>query len=97
MDNETMQKDSSGQWSIQTLGWLMVASWFCASLLSQTMYIVDYGVPYGPEVLLERLGNWYWIIAIVELAIWALVGILVYARVKKVKSLSSSEYIVPAR
>lgn len=97
MQTEEIQTDASGQWSVQTLGWLMVASWFCASLLSQSLYIAFNGIPYGPEVLIAKMGNLYWVIAAIEVIIWMLVGILVYARVKKVNSDSPLDHVAPAR
>ena len=97
MQSKKMQMDSNGQWSMQTLGWMMVASWFCASLLSQAMYMAIYGLPYGPEVLIAKMGIYYWIIAGIEVVVWALVATLIYLKMRKVKSIATTEHIAPAR
>ena len=96
MENKNLQMDARGQWSLQVLGWLMVASWFCASLLSQAMYMAVNGMPYGPEVLIAKLGVYYWIIAGIEVVIWGLVAILVYSKMRKMKK-STPNLMVPAR
>jgi multisubunit Na+/H+ antiporter MnhB subunit len=96
VEKKNLQMDARGQWSLQVLGWLMVASWFCASLLSQAMYMAVNGMPYGPEVLIAKLGVYYWIIAGIEVVIWGLVAILVYSKMRKMKQ-STPNLMVPAR
>ena len=96
MENNNLQMDARGQWSLQVLGWLMVTSWFCASLLSQAMYMAVNGMPYGPEVLIAKLGVYYWIIAGIEIVIWALVAVLVYSKMRKIKQ-AKPNLMVPAR
>ena len=64
------------------LGWAIVVVWFSANVLSQIIYMRFHGMPYDASALLSSLGAWYWALLIIELAIWALFGLLIAGRIK---------------
>ena len=73
------------QWS-----WGLVLAWFSASLLSQAAYIGKYGTPYDGTMLLESLGQWSWLLFIIEGVIWLIVGNLVYHKFMNVRESKAS-------
>ncbi len=73
------------QWS-----WGLVLARFSASLLSQAAYIGKYGTPYDGTMLLESLGQWSWLLFIIEGVIWLIVGNLVYQKFMNVKGSKAS-------
>lgn len=72
------------------MGWMLIASWFCASLLSQAMYMAINGVPYGPEILMDKMGSFYWAVVAAELMIWVGLGFLLVKRIIKPKIVEQS-------
>jgi hypothetical protein len=58
------------------LGWLWYGMlvWFAANLLSQSLYMGTYGVPYDAEDVIRALGPYYIPILFVESLAWILAG-----------------------
>ena len=54
----------------------VAAIWFGASLLSQALYMGFYGKPYDSLLLLEIMGPFYALIIVIELLIWAMIGLM---------------------
>ena len=54
----------------------VAAIWFGASLLSQALYMGFYGKPYDSLLLLEIMGPYYALIIVIELLIWAIIGLM---------------------
>ena len=44
-------KASAGRWV-----WMALLAWFCANLLSQSLYMGRYGLPYDAQTMLKGLG-----------------------------------------
>ena len=73
------------QWS-----WGLVLAWFSASLLSQAAYLGKYGTPYDGTMLIESLGQWSWLLFIIEGMIWLIVGNLIYQKFQNVRKSKAS-------
>lgn len=86
MAQEKMGINEQASWPIQSLGWLLIGAWFCGSLISQVMYMSVYGTPYGPEILLAKLGPVYWLVGGLELIFWALLGNVFIKKLRKKKA-----------
>lgn len=70
--------------------WAIVLAWFSASLLSQAAYLGKYGTPYDGTMLIESLGQWSWLLFIIEGMIWLMVGKLIFQKYQSVKGPKSS-------
>ena len=55
---------------------IIAAIWFGASLLSQALYMGFYGMPYDSMLLLEIMGPYYALLIVIELLIWAMIGMM---------------------
>ena len=64
------------------MGWVVIAIWFSANLLSQAIYIGFNGEPYNANAILSSLGNWYWFCIGLELLIWMVFGFLVLQKLR---------------
>lgn len=51
-----------------------LAIWFCANLLSQSVFIAINGLPYDAVSMLKSLGPIYYFILIGELLLWIVAG-----------------------
>ena len=59
-----------------TLFWLL-STWFGANLLVQAYWMGIYGTPLDANLLFESFGPIAWVIATIEIVLWAL--LLIYA------------------
>ena len=59
----------------------MVMSWSAANLFAQAVYIGFNGVPFDGFAMIESLGNWYYAVLIVEVAVWMYVAVYFAKRV----------------
>ena len=50
--------------------------WFGASILSQALYMGFNGRPYDSMMMIELLGPFYLLVIVIELMIWALIGLV---------------------
>ena len=57
-----------------TLLWYALLVWFAANLLSQSLYMGTYGVPYDAETVIRALGPYYVPILFLESLAWIGVG-----------------------
>ncbi len=84
MDKEQGGMNQQASWPIQSLGWLVIGAWFSASLISQVLYMATYGVPYGPEMLIAKLGPIYWLVGGIELLFWVFMGKFFFKKFKRI-------------
>ena len=75
-------------WDLGTIFWYAVVVWFSSSLLSQSLYMALYGVPYDAVTLLKQFGPAYYFVFAIELFIWFGIGSVVV--MKAVRKLSGS-------
>lgn len=59
------QKARSGRWL-----WMALVAWFCANLLSQSLYMGRYGLPYDAQHLFQGLGPLYVPLLVLEGLVW---------------------------
>ena len=59
----------------------MVMSWSAANLFAQAVYIGFNGVPFDGFAMIESLGNWYYAVLIVEVAVWMYVAVYFAKRI----------------
>tara|TARA_A100001234_G_C12275906_1_gene238964 strand:+ start:136 stop:393 length:258 start_codon:yes stop_codon:yes gene_type:complete len=52
----------------------MVMSWSAANLFAQAIYIGFNGVPFDGIAMVNSLGNWYYAVLAVEVAVWVYVA-----------------------
>ena len=52
----------------------MVMSWSAANLFAQAVYIGFNGVPFNGLAMIDSLGDWYYAIVLVEIAVWMYVA-----------------------
>ena len=65
--------------------WMALVAWFCANLLSQSLYMGRYGLPYDAELLFEGLGPLYVPLLVAEGLLWlAGAGWLIHRGVHRV-------------
>lgn len=50
--------------------------WFGASILSQALYMGFNGRPYDSMMMIEFLGPFYLLVIVIELMVWALIGLV---------------------
>ena len=58
-------KASAGRWV-----WMALLAWFCANLLSQSLYMGRYGLPYDAQTMLKQLGPLYVPLLVLEGLLW---------------------------
>ena len=58
-------KASAGRWV-----WMALLAWFCANLLSQSLYMGRYGLPYDAQTMLKELGPLYVPLLVLEGLLW---------------------------
>ena len=49
-------------------------SWSAANLFAQAVYIGFNGVPFNGLAMIDSLGDWYYAIVLVEIAVWMYVA-----------------------
>ena len=54
---------------------LMVMSWSAANLFAQAIYMGFNGVPFDGIAMIDSLGSWYYLLVIVEVAVWMYVAV----------------------
>ena len=52
----------------------MVMSWSAANLFAQAIYIGLNGVPFDGIAMVNSLGNWYYAVLAIEVAVWVYVA-----------------------
>ena len=50
-------------------------SWSAANLFAQAIYMGINGVPFDGIAMIDSLGNWYYLLVIVEVAVWMYVAL----------------------
>ena len=70
-------------WSHTSLLWMVMVIWFCSNVLSQAVFMGVNGQPYGSELLLEGLGDWYWILVGLELLVYGIMGGYFFKKIAK--------------
>jgi len=85
MENLFARQDD---WDLGTIFWYAVVVWFSSSLLSQSLYMALYGIPYDAVTLLKQFGPAYYIVFAIELFIWIGIGSVVV--MKAVRKFSNS-------
>ena len=58
-------KASAGRWV-----WMALLAWFCANLLSKSLYMGRYGLPYDAQTMLKGLGPLYVPLLVLEGLLW---------------------------
>ena len=58
-------KASAGRWV-----WMALLAWFCTNLLSQSLYMGRYGLPYDAQTMLKGLGPLYVPLLVLEGQLW---------------------------
>lgn len=58
-------KAQAGRWV-----WMALLAWFCANLLSQSLYMGRYGLPYDAQTMLKGLGPLYIPLLVLEGLLW---------------------------
>ena len=56
-------------------------SWSAANLFAQAVFIGFNGVPFDGFAMIESLGNWYYAVLIVEVAVWMYVAVYFAKRI----------------
>ncbi len=51
----------------------MVMSWSAANLFAQAIYMGFNGVPFDGLAMIDSLGNWYYALIVIEVAVWVYV------------------------
>jgi uncharacterized membrane protein YwaF len=80
---EQLERET-GDWPMGNILWFAVVIWFSSSLLSQSAYMAINGLPYDSISMLKTLGPVYYLVVLVELAMWA--GVLLLGWMKIAKS-----------
>ncbi len=83
-------REAPDDWPMGNILWFAVLVWFSSSLLSQSAYMAIHGLPYDAVSMLESLGPFYYLVVVLELAMWG--GLLVMGWLK----LSRSRKTTPA-
>ena len=65
--------------------WRLIVVWFCANLLSQTLYIGKYGVPYEADLILTGLGPFAGLIVALEILVWGFISLYFINKWKRSK------------
>jgi len=68
------------------LTWRLIVVWFCANLLSQTLYIGKYGVPYEADLILTGLGPFAGLIVALEILVWGFISLYLINKWKRSKN-----------
>jgi hypothetical protein len=75
--------------TLSTVLWYAIFIWFASSLFSQSFYMALNGEPYDAITMLKELGPVYYIVVVVELAVWiSLSSLLVRKVVQKTRTAS---------
>ena len=62
------------QISVKVFLW-MVMSWSAANLFAQAIYMGINGVPFDGFATIDSLGNWYYLVVVLEVAVWMYVAL----------------------
>ena len=69
------------------LGWIAVIIWFSANVLSQAAFIGTHGVPYDAATILDALGPWSWVLIVIELSVWIIIGAIIIQKIKSSRAM----------
>ncbi|MDP7312810.1 MAG: hypothetical protein QF831_05180 [Candidatus Thalassarchaeaceae archaeon] len=69
------------------LGWSAVIMWFSANVLSQAAFIGTHGVPYDAATILDALGPWSWVLIVIELSVWIIIGAIIIHKIKSSRAM----------
>ena len=58
----------------------MAMVWASANLFAQAAYIGFYGVPFDAFAMIDSLGNWYYLLVVIEIGVWVYVAIFFVKR-----------------
>ena len=70
-------------WSHTTLFWMVILIWFCSNVLSQAIFMGMNGYPYGSNLLLNELGEWYPILLGIEVFVYVIIGGVFFKKISK--------------
>lgn len=68
------------------LTWRLILVWFCANLLSQTLYIGKYGAPYEADLILTGLGPFAGLVVALEILVWGFISLYIINKWKRSKN-----------
>ena len=63
-------REAPKDWPLGNILWFAVLVWFSSSLLSQSAYMAIHGLPYDAVSMLESLGPFYYVVVLLEVAMW---------------------------
>ncbi|MEL0331545.1 MAG: hypothetical protein VW982_04940 [Candidatus Poseidoniales archaeon] len=63
-------QEAPEDWPLGNILWFAVLVWFSSSLLSQSAYMAIHGLPYDAVSMLESLGPFYYVVVLLEVAMW---------------------------
>ena len=72
-------------WPMGNILWFAVLIWFSSSLLSQSAYMAIHGLPYDSISMLKTLGPVYYLVVLVELAMWGGLLLMGYYKLSKAR------------
>ena len=78
-------KRNINDWPMGNILWFAVLIWFSSSLLSQSAYMAIHGLPYDSISMLKTLGPVYYLVVLVELAMWGGLFLMGYYKLSKTR------------
>ena len=85
----TKLNEAPDDWPLGNILWFAVLVWFSSSLLSQSAYIAIHGLPYDAMTMLRSLGPFYYVVLLLELAVWGgllIMGYTKFARARRARA-----------
>ena len=92
----TKLNEAPDDWPLGNILWFAVLVWFSSSLLSQSAYIAIHGLPYDAMTMLRSLGPFYYVVLLLELAVWGgllMMGYTEFARARRARATGAAHAV----
>ena len=88
-------REAPDDWPLGNILWFAVLVWFSSSLLSQSAYMAIHGLPYDAVSMLESLGPVYYLVVVLELAMWGGLLVMGWLKLNRSRRTTSTMPVTP--
>lgn len=89
-------REAPKDWPLGNILWFAVLVWFSSSLLSQSAYMAIHGLPYDAVSMLESLGPFYYVVVLLEVAMWGGLLFMGWIKLSRARRAEPTPVLTPA-
>ena len=89
-------REAPKDWHLGNILWFAVLVWFSSSLLSQSAYMAIHGLPYDAVSMLESLGPFYYVVVLLEVAMWGGLLFMGWIKLSRARGAEPTPALTPA-